>query len=124
MVNQGLQILINITCISPNTSIYLGDKSHFFETMFLLIDRFPNDTVWLLGHICNDGTIELSRVVNAQMFSKMAKHLSDGNLNSEVVCLTASQILQNFSHDMNFASEDGKALMQARNDLSQLVTTV
>ena len=99
-MNQSLQILINITCISPNTSIYLGDKSHFIETVFAMMDSFPTDAVWLLGHISFDGMIDLSRVVNAQIFSKMANILNEGNqLSSEVACQTASSILQNFSQD-------------------------
>ena len=79
VVNQGLQILINITCISPNTSIYLGDKSHFFETMLALMNRFPNDAVWLLGHICYDGSVNLSQIVSVQLFSRMAKYLNEGS---------------------------------------------
>ena len=73
--------------------------------MFLLLDKFPNDTVWLLGHICHDGPVNMSKMINAQIFSKIATYLNAGNyLSTETACETASTILQNFTGEILYDS--------------------
>ena len=78
IAHWGLQILINITCISANTSIYLGSKQQFFETMQKLFEISPNDTAWLLNHVYLDGPVNLSQIIQSQIFSKFACALNSG----------------------------------------------
>lgn len=77
-----LQILINITYDSPNTSIYLSGRQGFVSVLMALIgqDAYSNDATWLLAHICADGMIDLSVFHKATVFSIFAQKLQQGVL--------------------------------------------
>jgi hypothetical protein len=64
VVAQCLQLLINVTFDSPNTSIYLTSRQGFLTTLVSLIDvsALSNDATWLLTHLFADGMVDLSKL--------------------------------------------------------------
>ena len=63
-VASCLQILINITYESPNTSVHLSRRRGFITMLMALItnDTFASDATWLLSHLCADGMIDSSQL--------------------------------------------------------------
>ena len=76
IAHMGLQILINITCISANTSIYLGSKPNFLKSILRLFEIVPNDAAWLMSHVFLDGPVNLSQLIQSRIFSKFADSLN------------------------------------------------
>ena len=62
VIAHCLQLLINITFDSPNTSIYLASRPSFLTFLVSLIDEsdLSNDATWLFIHIYSDGVGDLS----------------------------------------------------------------
>ena len=65
-----LQVLINLTYDSPNTSIYLTSKHGFVTTLMALMDddKLAQDVIWLLVHIQTDSVVGLSSLQKATIF--------------------------------------------------------
>lgn len=91
-----LQVLINVTYDSPNTSIYLMSCRGFVSTLISLIDDqiYTEDAVWLLIHVLNDGFYDMNKLHQATILELLAKKLSEGALSLSLTCLAAFQLTQ------------------------------
>ena len=95
MVASCLQILINVTYYSVNTSIFLSSCPGFLTTVIALINNSETaeDAVWLFSHICGDGQIELSSLHQATILELFAQKLNEGALSLDLTCNTANLLL-------------------------------
>ena len=85
-----------------------------------LFEISPNDTAWLLNHVYVDGPVDLSQLIQSQIFSKFASALNSG-LTVEVAIDTAKIILRHFPNDCE-TMEKANEIEAAKSDLCQFVS--
>ena len=96
VIAHCLQLLINVTFDSPNTSIYLATRHGFLTILISLIDEsaLSNDATWLLTHICSDGVGDLNEFQKSVILDLFAKKLTQDAIKLELVCEAADLLIQ------------------------------